>query len=291
MNTFTQYQVEPVVRTHLDFKLDQIPRFWFGGDPFKTRMFDALSLTFPDGERYFIQCVRLYREQIKDPDLQQKVANFIKQEAQHGIAHDKMNQILIDQGMPVQRFTQHVNQRLGHALKRYPKQYNIAITAACEHLTALMADAFFSEKATMQDAHPFIRALFAWHSIEEMEHRDVAYDVMTKVAHTSNALRYSALALVTILMFGFTMQRANGLLKTDGFSVLERMKMAATGLPWFFGHQGILARLRPEYLDWYTADFHPSQHPIIHQYQAFVDELAKTNDPILAGEAFWQAAL
>ncbi|WP_296283235.1 metal-dependent hydrolase [uncultured Acinetobacter sp.] len=291
MNTFTQYQVEPVVRTHLDFKLDQIPRFWFGGDPFKTRMFDALSLTFPDGERYFIQCVRLYREQITDPDLQQKVADFIKQEAQHGIAHDKMNQILIDQGMPVQRFTQHVNQRLGHALKRYPKQYNIAITAACEHLTALMADAFFSEKATMQDAHPFIRALFAWHSIEEMEHRDVAYDVMTKVAHTSNALRYSALALVTILMFGFTMQRANGLLKTDGFSILERMKMAAKGLPWFFGRQGILARLRPEYLDWYTAHFHPSQHPIIHQYQTFVDELAKTNDPILAGEAFWQAAL
>lgn len=249
MNTFTQYQVEPVVRTHLDFKLDQIPRFWFGGDPFKTRMFDALSLTFPDGERYFIQCVRLYREQITDPDLQQKVADFIKQEAQHGIAHDKMNQILIDQGMPVQRFTQHVNQRLGHALKRYPKQYNIAITAACEHLTALMADAFFSEKATMQDAHPFIRALFAWHSIEEMEHRDVAYDVMTKVAHTSNALRYSALALVTILMFGFTMQRANGLLKTDGFSVLERMRMATKGLPWFFGRQGILARLRPEYLD------------------------------------------
>lgn len=291
MNTFTQYQVEPVVRSHLDFKLDQIPRFWFGGDPFKTRMFDALSLTFPDGERYFIQCVRLYREQITDLNLQQKVADFIKQEAQHGIAHDKMNQILMDQGMPVKRFTQHVNQRLGHALKRYPKQYNIAITAACEHLTALMADAFFSEKATMQDAHPFIRALFAWHSIEEMEHRDVAYDVMREVAHTSNVLRYSALALVTILMFGFTMQRANGLLKSDGFSALERMKMATKGLPWFLGSKGILTRLRPEYLDWYSADFHPSQHAIIHQYQTFVDELAKTNDPILAGEAFWQAAL
>lgn len=291
MNASLQHQVDPVVRTNLDFKLDLIPRFWFGGDPFKTRMFDALSLTFPDGERYFIQCVRLYREQITDPDLQQKVADFIKQEAQHGIAHDKMNQILMDQGMPVQKFTQHVNQRLGHALKRYPKQFNIAITAACEHLTALMADAFFSEKATMQDAHPFIRALFAWHSIEEMEHRDVAYDVMIKVAYTPNALRYSALALVTILMFGFTMQRANGLLISDGFSVLERMKMAAKGLPWFFGSNGILARLRPEYLDWYSADFHPSQHAIIHQYQTFVDELAKTNDPILAGEAFWQAAL
>ena len=49
MNAHVSYQVEPVVRTKLDFHLDQAPRFWFGGDPFRTRMFDALSLTFPDG--------------------------------------------------------------------------------------------------------------------------------------------------------------------------------------------------------------------------------------------------
>ena len=55
MNAIIQNQITPVVRSHLDFKLNEIPRFWFGGDPFITRMFDALSLTFPDGERYFIQ--------------------------------------------------------------------------------------------------------------------------------------------------------------------------------------------------------------------------------------------
>lgn len=290
MNTFVQYQVDPVVRSNLDFKLNEIPRFWFGGDPFKTRIFDALSLTFPDGERYFIECVRLFRDQITDPDLQKRVADFIRQEAQHGIAHDKMNQIMINQGMPVQKFIGHVNQRLGHALKRYPKQYNIAITGACEHLTALMANAFFTEKSTMQDAHPFIRALFAWHSIEEMEHRDVAYDVMTKVGHTSNAIHYGALALVTVLMFGFTMQRANGLLKADGFNLPQRLKMARQGLPWFFGKKGILTHLKSEYLDWYKPNFHPSQHPIIQQYQVFIDVLEQTGDPILAGDAFWQAA-
>ncbi len=53
MNAIAQYQVEPVVRSNLDFKLNEVPRFWFGDDPFITRMFDALSLTFPDGERYF----------------------------------------------------------------------------------------------------------------------------------------------------------------------------------------------------------------------------------------------
>ena len=65
MNAFTQYSVEPVVRKNLNFKLNEIPRFWFGNDPFKTRMFDALSLTFPDGERYFIESVRLFKDKIQ----------------------------------------------------------------------------------------------------------------------------------------------------------------------------------------------------------------------------------
>lgn len=291
MNALVQYQATPVVRTHLDFKLEEIPRFWFADDPFRTRVFDALSLTFPDGERYFIQCVRLFKDQIHDPDLKQRVADFIMQEAQHGIAHSNMNKILINQGMPVQKFITQVNRRFGHALKRYPKQMNIAITAACEHLTALMADAFFTEKVTMADAHPYIRALFAWHSIEEMEHRDVAYDVMSKVGNTPNAIRYLALFLVTIMMFGFTLQRTNGLLKCDGFSRMERFKMVMKGLPWFIGRQGILSKMKGEYLDWYRPNFHPSQHKIIQQYQVFVSMLEQTGDPILAGNAFWDAAL
>ena len=109
MNAVLKSSIKPVVRTQLDFKLDEIPRYWFGGDPFLTRMFDALSLTFPDGERYFIQSVRLFRDKITNPDLQKRVADFIRQEAQHGIAHEKMNQVMKQQGMPVDQFIQRLN--------------------------------------------------------------------------------------------------------------------------------------------------------------------------------------
>ncbi|SPL71606.1 metal-dependent hydrolase [Acinetobacter stercoris] len=291
MNAIVHNQIPPTVRKDLNFKLDEIPRFWFAGDPFRTRLFDALSLTFPDGERYFIQCVRLFRDQIQDLDLDKRVADFIMQEAQHGIAHDKMNNILRDQGMPVDKFIKDVNKRFAHALKRHPSSFNIAITAACEHLTALMANTFFNEKATMAEAHPYIRALFAWHSIEEMEHRDVAYDVMINIAKTPAKTRYVALIAVSVLMFYFTMQRTNGLLKADGFSLKQRYQLARRGLPWLVGKNGVLSKIKNEYLDWYKADFHPSQHAVIQQYPTWVETLAKTGDPILAGEAFWQAAI
>ncbi|MEQ1419917.1 metal-dependent hydrolase [Acinetobacter indicus] len=290
MNAIVQYQAQPVVRSNLDFKLEQIPRFWFGGDPFLTRMFDALSLTFPDGERYFIQSVRLYREQIQQPELQQRVADFIRQEAQHGIAHDKMNQLMKNQGMPVDQFIRQLNRIFKFELEKRSPEYNIATTAAAEHLTALMAETFYAHRSTLAEAHPYVRALFAWHAIEEMEHRDVAFDVMRDVAQVSEAMRHFALVWTTFLMFGFTIYRANIMLKQDGFNLWQRLQLNAKGLPWFFGKKGTLTRMGRLYKDWFKKDFHPNQHPIIAQYEVWINTLEQTNDPIQAGEAFWQAA-
>ena len=290
MNALVQYHATPIVRSNLDFKLADVPRYWFAGDPFLTRMFDALSLTFPDGERYFIQSVRLFRDQIQDPDLKQRVADFIRQEAQHGIAHDKMNQVMKDQGMPVDQFIQRLNKVFKFELKYRSPQYNIAMTAAAEHLTALMAETFYGEKETLQDAqHPYVRALFAWHAIEEMEHRDVAFDVMQQVGNVPEVTRKMALVLTTGLMFGFTLYRANVMLKCDGFNRTQRLKMNVRGLQWLFGKQGKLRKMQSQYRDWFKPDFHPSQHPIIAQYDVWLDTLAQTGDPIQAGEAFWQA--
>ncbi|MCJ8146146.1 metal-dependent hydrolase [Acinetobacter sp. A3.8] len=290
MNALVQHQkVDPVVRTNLDFKLDDIPRFWFGDDPFRTRIFDALSLTFPEGERYFIESVRLFRDKIEDPELQQKVKDFIRQEAQHGIAHDKMNDLMKEQGMPLDQFTTMLKKIFKFELTKRSPQYNIAMTAAAEHLTALMAHTFYNYKETLEDAHPYARALFAWHSIEEMEHRDVAFDVMKQVGEVPETTRKFALAFTTVMMFGFTMYRANIMLDHDGFSRRERFNMFRKGLPWFFGKQGIMTRMRSEYFDWFKKDFHPNQHPVIHQYDVWLKVYEETGDPIKAGHAFWQA--
>ncbi|MCU4496185.1 metal-dependent hydrolase [Acinetobacter ursingii] len=289
MNAHVQYQVDPVVRSKLDFKLEDVPRFWFAGDPFRTRVFDALSLTFPDGERYFIECVRLFRDKIQDPDLQARVADFIKQEAQHGIAHDIMNQLMKEQGMPVEQFTTTLKKIFRFELTKRSPQYNIAMTAAAEHLTALMAETFYSKRATLQEVHPYVRALLAWHSIEEMEHRDVAFDVMQQVGEVPEATRKFALAITTALMLGFTLYRANVMLRCDGFNGRQRLQLFRKGLPWFLGRKGILTTMKKEYLDWYKSDFHPSQHPVIHQYDVWVKTYEETGDPILAGQAFWEA--
>ena len=201
-----------------------------------------------------------------------------------------MNNLMREQGMPVDQFIQRLNYMMNYDLKNRSPEYNIAVTAAAEHLTALMAETFYGQKDTLRNAHPFVRAMFAWHAIEEMEHRDVAFDVMKDVAKTPEWLRQYTLLITTLLMFGFTIYRANVMLKHDGFSSLQRLQMNIRGLPWFFGKKGTLTRMGKQYRDWFKKDFHPSQHPVIAQYDVWVKTLAETGDPIQAGEAFWQAA-
>ena len=173
-----------VPREKLDFGLDgEIPRFWLGGDPFKTRFIDAMSTTFPEGERYFISCVRDFRDEVTDPRLLEDIKHFIRQEGQHGIIHDQFNAHLRAQGINVDWLEGLTSKFLFGFMRKYlPKKHTLASTAACEHLTAIMAQTFFERKEVMGTADPRMHAMYTWHAMEEMEHKAVAFDVMQKVA-------------------------------------------------------------------------------------------------------------
>ena len=67
-----------------------------------------------------------------------------------------------------------------------------------------------------------------------MEHRDVAFDVMHDIANVPEMTRKFTLAWTTGLMFGFTLYRANVMLRHDGFSAWQRLQMNVRGLPWFW---------------------------------------------------------
>lgn len=52
---------------------DEIPRYWADNNPVLTALLAALSVSFPPGERYFIDSVRHYKDQVKDPELQHRI--------------------------------------------------------------------------------------------------------------------------------------------------------------------------------------------------------------------------
>lgn len=287
------YKEEMQVRKSLDFGLgtDDIPRYWMAGDPYKTRVFDAVQATFPDGERYFIAAVRAFREGIKDPKLREAVRDFMLQEGQHGQVHTDYNRWLESQGIDIEAFTRHTKNVANRRLKKRSAEYNIALTAALEHFTAMMAELFFADKSVMEGADERLRALFAWHAIEEMEHRSVAFDVMQQVAGVGYARRTLAMTHATLSFTAYTMIAPWFMLKMDGFSLGERLSMGLKNSSWMLSpRRGVLFRLLPMIASYYRPGFHPEQQKAVHNYAAWIAAFAESGDPIAAGEAMYAAA-
>lgn len=72
----------------MDFDLPSpLPRHWHNGDASKAHLFDAISGLFHDGECFFIESVRLFRDQIKEPVLKEQIRGFIGQEGHHSREH------------------------------------------------------------------------------------------------------------------------------------------------------------------------------------------------------------
>ncbi|MDE0854371.1 MAG: metal-dependent hydrolase [Nevskia sp.] len=283
----------PIVpRQGLDFGLDgDIPRYWLGGDPFKTRFFDAMSTLFPEGEKYFITCVRDYRERITDPVLSQEVKDFMRQEGQHGMVHTQFNNRLKAQGVNVDGIEAQMRGILGGLRKILPRTFTLAQTAAAEHMTAIMAHSFFHRREVMEDADPRIRAMYAWHAVEEIEHKAVAYDVLTKVAKASYFTRIIMMLYVSLLFPLHTFLIMRHMFQVDGFNWRQRAGLWLKGLWWLYKPGGLYLPVVPHYLAYYVPGYHPWKEGKMYAYERWIEVFRQTRDPIAAGDALHAAGI
>lgn len=274
-----------VLRKGPDFDLGgDIARHWFGGDVFKTRFFDAMSLLFPDGERFFIQCVRDYKDQIKDPELLAQVKDFTYQEGQHGRVHTAYNERVALQGVAVDKVTGLLKRVLDWERSKLPASWTLSFTAAAEHMTAIMAHSFMQHPDTFETADPRIRALFVWHGVEEIEHKAVAYDVMKKVAKIGYFQRVLGMLYLSIVFPMHTFLIMHHMIKVDG--VKNRLAVWARGLWWLYGAGGVMTRLVPHYLAYYRPGYHPWNAGQMDSYEVWRSAFeASGGNAITAAEA------
>ncbi|MDQ3031583.1 MAG: metal-dependent hydrolase [Myxococcota bacterium] len=165
------------------FALDgEVPRAWLDGDLTASHVVDALSLIFPEGERFFIRSVKHYLDAVADdPELLEQVRGFFGQEGRHGHEHDRMNKILTAQGYDVEGFQRAYREIAYERIEKVvPPHLRLAATVALEHMTSTLAEIAFTTEA-LDGAHPRIREMLLWHAVEEIEHRAVTWDVLARV--------------------------------------------------------------------------------------------------------------
>ncbi|WP_028007001.1 metal-dependent hydrolase [Solimonas flava] len=269
-----------VPRKGPEFAWQDLPRWWFGGDPFRTRFFDAMSLLFPEGEKFFIACVRDYRDSIADPELRAAVKDFMYQEGQHGVVHTSFNNHLKSQGIAVDEVLTRQRQIMFDVFRRrLPKVYTLGQTAAAEHMTALMAHGFFST-GMFDDADPRVRAMYAWHAVEEIEHKAVAFDVFQKVAHGGYFTRVLSMLQVSLTFPLHVFAIMRHMFEVDG--VRDRFRVWTKGLWWLYGPGGLYPRLMRHYLAYFKPGFHPWQQGELDTYRLWRESYERSGSNALA---------
>jgi len=280
--------VHPIVpREKLQFNLDSadIPTYWMDGDAFKSRFWDALSIIFPPGEKYFMSSVREFRGQITDPKMLQDIQDFNRQEAQHTLVHRQDNDRLRRQGVDVDRLNAYVDQLLNVSYrKKYSKEYNLAITSALEHFTSIIAHTLFDKRDVMKGADHRVRAMYAWHAIEEVEHKGVAYDVMEDYAKVGYFKRVLALAHSTYMFPATIFHVQRQLMIHDGFSRMERLKLFTKGMWWLMKPGGLLQPMLKAYWHYYKPGYHPWQETEQPGYDHWLAAFNASGDPVKASE-------
>ena len=192
-----------------------LSRHFVEGDLLQSHILAVLSATFPKGEQFFVDSVRSFRDEITDDDLRRQGAGFIGQETMHGREHDRFNEVLQDLGYP----TRFVDSATGAVMSLFqrvlPASVQLAITAAAEHFTSVLAEQILEDDSFAdQDLPEHVKDLFRWHALEECEHKAVAYDVYDQCVG-SEVIRLATMHALTALLATVAVGSLVGSVVTD----------------------------------------------------------------------------
>jgi hypothetical protein len=257
-----------VRKLHIDLS-HPFEREWNGDRAFVTAFQNALSMSFPVGEQFFIDAVRAGVAHLPDTPafdtLRQTVKNFVGQEATHRQLHAQFNRQLAEQGLVnhwevwalrrIERLRQVLSRHRGKAYLT-----ELAVTAAYEHLTALMAEEVLSQIDQPGDwfaqANPTLQTLWRWHAAEEAEHKSVAFDLYITLGGNRRARIRAYLMVLFIFSVDATRQTLGNLYRSGQLFKPSTWLGAAT---FIFGRYGVLRRLTSPTLAYLRRDFHPDQ--------------------------------
>jgi predicted metal-dependent hydrolase len=230
---------------------------WNGGDAFRSAFFNALSMSFPIGEQYFMDSVRAGLKTLP-PEAQQRftaeVQGFVGQEATHRRIHSLFNQQLMQQG-----FDNALERRAAKRLRDNADRdvrIHVAATAATEHLTAIFADWMLAHPEALEGSEDRLKTLWLWHSAEESEHCSTAFDVYQAIGG-NHEWRLRLFRYITLTFFSDVTRQTIRNLWQDG--ALFHWSTWRSAGHFLFGAHGIISSNRALWRAYLREDFHPRQ--------------------------------
>lgn len=246
-----------VVRRLLVDMQAPIARHWCGGDPFRTALFNALSMSFPAGEQFFIDAVRNGFQALPPPQQERfraEMQAFVGQEATHRHLHGFFNAQIERHGL-VNAWGPDLQRRFAWFEGKDPRSA-LAVTAALEHFTAIMADWLLRHQEWLGSDDPRLATFWLWHSAEESEHKSTAFDLYLALGGSHEA-RVTWFRRVSLLFVRDVAVQTISNLRRDG--TLWRWSTWRHGARFLFGPGGLVRTTFRPWRAYLRHDFHPGQ--------------------------------
>ncbi|BFT29554.1 metal-dependent hydrolase [Alteromonas sp. D210916BOD_24] len=240
---------------HMDFPFGALKKLkYFDDNIYKSAFIAGMSTSFPDGEAEFLNSVRNYREQVKNPDLKRQVKGFIGQEGHHSHQHNKVNKELERLGYDTGKIERIMKNLIKKRVTKCSDKFRLAHTVCIEHITGIMAEHALTHPAFFEGMEAPFKDLMLWHAVEELEHKAVAFDVyqacVNDTAYLHKVMKL-AIVLLTIrltrfmLILAFSTGKWRSWREWKGFYA------------WMFGKGGLWRSLRQPYKTFFHPNFHP----------------------------------
>jgi predicted metal-dependent hydrolase len=227
---------------------------WNKNKPEFSQVVNSASMAMPYLEPYLIRTMRKARPDITDPQLQEALDAYVFQEAQHYQQHRKYN----DSISAAYVCAKAIEERLAEDYKKLERdkslRFNLAYAEGFESMALALGHMLIEDRETLfGDADSTVASLILWHFIEEIEHKNVAFDVYEHL-HGSYFWRMVGLVYATVHIFWRTGQGYRSLLREDGlWNNLRSRKRHMRGL------LRIFRQITPKWLRIWKPGYHPSQ--------------------------------
>lgn len=228
---------------------------WNPDKPEFAHIVNSASLAMPFLEPYLIKSMRKARPLIKDSALREELDKYIKQEAMHYRRHKEFNDTLSQKGYSsVQSMENTLAEDYDALESKRSLRFNLAYAEGFEAMALAIGEMLIEDREYLfGDSDSAVASLVLWHFVEEIEHKNVAFDVFDHL-YGSYFWRIIGLMYATCHIFWRTGQGYRALLKEDGLwkSAASRWKLLRV-----LGR--IAGNIAPKWLRILKPGYHPKQ--------------------------------
>ncbi len=240
----------------MDYDFSAIDTRFIKSNPVSSAMWTAFQAYFPEGEQFFVDSVRAFKDKVTDDQLKRDVSAFIGQEAMHGKEHRAANAAFESKGIELKGMDKAALWVRKNANKYLPKGLRLSLTAAAEHYTGVIAHQIVHHPKFLNSVtDPLVKQLILWHAMEETEHRAVAFDLYQ---HATPGYVTRALGML-IISGGIGPVVLLGMI-----SCLKQQDQLGNANAWkeflveYFGPRGFLSSAIPDLAKYFKPGFHPN---------------------------------